>query len=195
MRLCSQLRETMQLISPCLVDAVDYVAEQAHRRVKRPSHCPQCKHHNTLRAIGFYNRSVTESRTGKIVAIKVRRFLCEHCHKTLSLLPSFAQPYRLICSISIERYFNGTTAGADTLQWNRLLRRYRRRFNAWISDLVLIVGQSIGLSDLDQFKEGSWNSLINAYGHLDQATRKLVRFFQITVFGRYRCHSPISPDG
>jgi len=185
----------MQMISPSLVDVVDYVADQAHRRVKRPSHCPQCKQDGTLRAIGFYSRSVTESRSGKIVAFKVRRFLCEHCHKTLSLLPSFAQPYRLICSVSIERYFNGTTAGIDTLQWHGLLRRYLRRFNSWISDLVLIVGESLGLSDSDQFKDGSWSSLIKAYGQLDRATRNLVSDFQITVFGRYRCHRPISPDG
>lgn len=185
----------MQMISPSLVDAVDYVAHQAHRRVKRPSECPQCKQHGTLRAIGFYSRSVTESRSGKIVAIKVRRFVCEHCHKTLSLLPSFAQPYRLICTTTIERYFNGTTAGSDTLQWHGLLRRYWRCFNAWIPDLVLAVGQSLGLSDSNLFKEGSWSSLIKAYGHLDQATRKLVSYFQVTVFGRYRCHRPISPDG
>lgn len=185
----------MQMISPSLVDAVDYVAAQAHRRVKRPPECPQCKQHGALRAIGFYSRSVTESRSGKIVAIKVRRFLCEHCHKTLSLLPSFAQPYRLICSITIERHFNGITAGSDTLQWHGLLRRYWRRFSAWVPDLVLTVGQSLGLLDSNLFKEGSWSSLIKAYGHLDQATRKLVSYFQVTAFGRYRCHRPIPPDG
>ena len=185
----------MQMISPSLVDAVDYVAHQAHRRVKRPSECPQCKQHGALRAIGFYSRSVTESRSGKIVVIKVRRFLCEHCRKTLSLLPSFAQPYRLICSVTIERYFSGTTAGSDTLKWHGLLRRYWRRFNAWIPDLISTVGQSFGLSASDRFKEGSWSSLIKAYGHLDRATRKLVSYFQVTVFGRYRCHHPIPPDG
>lgn len=184
----------MQLILSSKMDAKDYVAHQEHRRVKRPPECPHCRQQGALRAIGFYSRSVTESKLGRIVAIKVRRFLCEHCHKTLSLLPSFAQPYRLICSITIERHFNGTPT-FDTLQWHGLLRRYWRRFNTWIPDLVLTLGQSLGVKNPERFKESSWSSLMNAYGHLDQATQRLVSLFQVTVFGQYLCHRPAPPDG
>lgn len=183
------------MISPSLLDAEEYAADQAHRHVKRPSHCPQCGAHKTCRALGFYSRSVTARMSGKVICIKVRRFLCEHCHRTISILPSFAQPYRLICSFTIERFFNGAVSVRDTLQWRGLLRRYWRRFTAWVPDLVSIVGRSIGLSLRNSLSEGSWHAIVQAFGHLDQATRKLVRYFQVTLFGRYRCHRPVAPDG
>lgn len=185
----------MQVISPTLLDAEAYAAEQAHRKVKRPSECPRCNRQKTLRALGFYSRSVTTPLSGEIISIKVRRFLCEGCRRTISVLPSFAQPYRLICNLTIERFFNGGTAGRDTLRWHGLLRRYWRRFNAWVPDLVSTVGQVLGLSPSNHFGEGSWHAVVGAYGRLDQATRKLVKHFRVTLFGKYHCHSPVPPDG
>jgi len=185
----------MQMISPSPLDAEEYAAEQAHRHIRRPLNCPQCKESKTLRALGFYSRSVTSPGTGKVVTIKVRRFLCEHCHRTLSILPSFAQPYRLICSFTIERFFNAGTVGRDTLQWHGLLRRYWRRFNSWVPELVVIVGRAFGLSSPNHVGQGSWHGVCKAYGHFDQATRRLVKLYRVTLFGRYQCHSPVVPSG
>lgn len=183
------------MISPSLIDAEAYAAGQAHRQIRRPSQCPQCSRQKTLRALGFYSRNVTAPMSGRVVSIKVRRFLCECCRKTTSVLPSFAQPYRLVCSFTIERYFNGRMVGRDTLLWHGLLRRYRKRFNAWMPDLVVILGQVFGLSPPDHLVEGSWRAVVGAYGRLDQATRKLVKHFRVTLFGKYQCHSPVPPDG
>lgn len=185
----------MQMISPTLLDAEEYAAEQAHRHIKRPSQCPQCKEPRTLRALGFYSRSVTSPATGDVVTIKVRRFLCGHCRRSLSILPSFAQPYRLICSFTIERFFNKSSVGRDTLQWHGLLRRYWRRFNSWIPELVAIVGRAFGLPPPTHVDQSSWRAVFEAYGHLDQATRKLVKLYRVTLFGRYQCHSPVVPSG
>ena len=185
----------MQVILPTLQDAEEYALDQAHRHVRRPLHCPQCRGHKTFRVIGFYSRSVTARMTGTVICIKVRRFLCESCRRTTSVLPSFAQPYRLVCCFTVERYFNGVVEGRDTLKWRGLLQRYWTRFNAWIPDLVLIVGQALGLSPPNRSAGGSWGAVVGAYGHLDHATRTLVRLFRVTLFGRYQCHSPVSAIG
>jgi hypothetical protein len=144
-----------------------------------------------LWALGFYERSVTAEASGRLVTIKVRRFRCFQCRRTVSLLPSFAQPYRLVCSFTIERFFDGGASRVDTLRWRFLLRRYWRRFNGWLPDLVATIGRVLGLSPPWFAGKGSWRALIEAYGNLDRATRTLVRQFQVTAFGKYVCHSPI----
>ena len=57
----------------------------------RPDHCPQCEAHRPLRAHGFYMRTVVDIAFDG--AIRVRRYLCQCCRRTLSLLPGFALPY------------------------------------------------------------------------------------------------------
>ena len=42
-----------------------------------------------------------------LVLIAVRRFVCRHCPVTVSCLPQFAQPYRLVCNETIEAFFAG----------------------------------------------------------------------------------------
>jgi hypothetical protein len=44
---------------------------------------------------------------GLPVLIAVRRFVCRHSPVTVSCLPQFAQPYRLVCNETIEAFFAG----------------------------------------------------------------------------------------
>jgi transposase-like protein len=57
----------------------------------RPDHCPQCKAHHPLRAHGFYTRTLVDIAFDG--TIRVRRYLCCCCKRTVSLLPEFALPY------------------------------------------------------------------------------------------------------
>jgi len=57
----------------------------------RPDHCPQCEAHRPLRAHGFYTRSLVDIAFDG--TIRVRRYLCCCCRRTVSLLPEFALPY------------------------------------------------------------------------------------------------------
>jgi len=57
----------------------------------RPDRCPQCETHRPLRAHGFYNRTLVD--IGFDGAIRIRRYLCCCCKRTVSLLPEFALPY------------------------------------------------------------------------------------------------------
>lgn len=57
----------------------------------RPDHCPQCEAHRRLRAHGFYTRTLVDIAFDG--TIRVRRYLCCSCKRTVSLLPEFALPY------------------------------------------------------------------------------------------------------
>jgi hypothetical protein len=57
----------------------------------RPRHCPQCESKHPLTAHGFYTRTLTDTVFDG--TIRVRRYLCRCCQRTVSLLPEFALPY------------------------------------------------------------------------------------------------------
>jgi transposase-like protein len=57
----------------------------------RPDHCPQCETNHPLRAHGFYTRTLVDIAYDG--TIRVRRYFCRCCKRTVSLLPEFAMPY------------------------------------------------------------------------------------------------------
>jgi len=59
----------------------------------RPDNCPQCQAQRPLTAHGFYTRTLVEGAFNGW--IRVRRYLCRLCRRTVSLLPDFALPYLL----------------------------------------------------------------------------------------------------
>jgi hypothetical protein len=83
----------------------------------RPDHCPQCQAHCPLRAHGFYTRTLVDIAFDG--AIRVRRYLCCCCKRTISLLPEFALPYLrfgivVIALFLVARLLLGLTLKAAT---------------------------------------------------------------------------------
>ena len=78
----------------------------------RPDHCPQCEAKRPLTGHGFYRRTLVDATFDGV--IRVRRYLCRSCKRTVSLLPEFALPW-LRFSISVialflaARLLNGLT--------------------------------------------------------------------------------------
>jgi len=70
----------------------------------RPDHCPQCEADRPLTAHGFYTRALVDIAFDG--TIRVRRYLCQCCKRTISLLPEFALPY-LRFSIVVIALFLG----------------------------------------------------------------------------------------
>jgi len=68
----------------------------------RPDHCPQCEARRPLCAQGFYRRTLVEVNFDGF--LRVRRYLCRGCQRTVSLLPEFALPY-LRFSVSVMALF------------------------------------------------------------------------------------------
>lgn len=79
-----------------------YLEEISDPDCYRPDSCPQCQAKCPLIAYGFYSRTLVD--VGFDDWIRVRRYLCLLCRRTVSLLPEFALPY-LRCSVSIIGLF------------------------------------------------------------------------------------------
>lgn len=107
---------------------------------------------------------------------------------TVSCLPRFAQPYRVVSNATIEAFFEGRTARRDVLGWSELLERYRRVYQHWFGILRMECGALFGRSPPEEKPLVFWGRIMGACGGLAAATGKLVGQLRITLFGRYRCH-------
>lgn len=81
----------MQILHPFAGSIYQYTAEISDPDRYRPDHCPQCETQRPLIAHGFYCRTLVDTEFDGI--IRVRRYLCRGCQRTVSLLPEFALPY------------------------------------------------------------------------------------------------------
>ena len=83
----------MPILHPFTGSIQEYEEAIADPSRYRPDHCPQCQAAQGLTAHGFYRRSLVDA--GFDGWIRVRRYLCRCCKRTVSLLPQFALPYLL----------------------------------------------------------------------------------------------------
>lgn len=159
-----------------------------HKSIERPVACPNCGISRSLAALGYYTRHVTHHR--KIVAIVVRRFRCKNCGKTTSILPCFAQPYRLVANAAIEAFFFQPIIRPDD-PWSSLLKAYWIRFADWIPELSKALSTQLMRSPPPISSAPEWWDLLRTmFGCLEVMTRTVVSAFRITIFGRYQCHFP-----
>ena len=107
---------------------------------------------------------------------------------TVSCLPHFAQPYRVIANATIEAFFDGRTHQPDVQRWEQLLGSYRRTYHGWFRSLRRECGAWFGRAPPDEEPLSFWRRILGACGGLAAATGKLVSQVRVTLFGRYRCH-------
>jgi len=81
----------MQILHRFAGSIQQYAQELSDPGRYRPDHCPQCSAPCPLRGHGFYTRTVVDIAFNGMV--RVRRYLCRCCWRTVSLLPEFALPY------------------------------------------------------------------------------------------------------
>jgi hypothetical protein len=105
----------MQIVHPFAGSIQRYFDEIADPDRYRPDHCPQCEAKHPLTGHGFYRRTLVDVAFDGV--IRVRRYLCRCCKRTVSLLPEFVLPW-LRFSISVialflaARLLNGFTLAA-----------------------------------------------------------------------------------
>lgn len=92
----------MQILHPFTGPVQAYVQQVTDPDRHRPTHCPQCQAKHRLLAHGFYTRTLIDSAFDGV--IRVRRYLCQTCRRTISLLPEFALPY-LRSSVAVIALF------------------------------------------------------------------------------------------
>lgn len=105
----------MQILHPFTGSIQEYNEELSNPDAHRPGHCPQCQDKNPLTAHGFYTRTLIDTAFDGI--IRVRRYLCNACQRTVSLLPAFVLPYLrssliVIALFLVARLLRGQTIKA-----------------------------------------------------------------------------------
>ena len=122
----------MQQVVTVECDARQYQQSEGHLWVPLPEICPQCLE-GVLIKHGTYKRNVAGPERNEVIRIKVRRLLCLLCWLTTSLLPSFAQPYRLV---NTQRLEDHALEGEDPKEpWLGLLRIYLCKIQAFLPRL------------------------------------------------------------
>ena len=179
----------MQMLYPFGGSIQQYVerigsGEEANRW--RPASCPQCESKQSLVCHGFYKRTVADVDSDYM--IRVRRYLCSACHRTVSLLPEFALPYlrftiMVIGAFLKARLLLGQTlkAAAETAhqagmpyqrgqQWVRRFQRQAESVSAALAALVRpIVASDFVSKAIVMLEETGW---VEAHRFLFQQLRQ-----------------------
>lgn len=119
----------MQILHPFAGSIQDYEEELADPSRYRPDHCPQCQAAHELTAHGFYRRTLVDQTFDG--SIRVRRYLCSSCKRTVSLLPQFVLPYlrfgiTVIALFLIARLLRGQTLSAAAVAATQSQMPYQR---------------------------------------------------------------------
>lgn len=106
----------MQILHPFAGSVQQYNEQLSNPDAYRPGSCPQCQTRHPLTAHGFYTRTLIDTAFDGI--IRVRRYLCHACQRTVSLLPEFLLPYlrsslAVIALFLVARLLRGQTIEAS----------------------------------------------------------------------------------
>jgi transposase-like protein len=181
----------VQLIFQTEDTVEQYEKRQIHLCVAGPLHCPNCGRNRPLESLGYYRRYVTRQDYAT-PRIRVRRFKCSSCRRTVSLLPSFAQPYKLIANHTIEAFARGEKGRDDVRRWQDRLTCYWKKFSRWSPNLRTRLGATV-LPAGHTAPLAIWNTLLEWGGGLAALTARLTWESGITLFGEYKCHLPNPP--
>ena len=181
----------MQVIFAFHSGPEEYARDCAHRKVARPADCPICGKSGAMRGHGSYSRSVSGPGRIRSLLIKIRRFLCLACRRTTSMLPDFAQPYRLVATDTVDRYFSGTRDGVDVDVWLEHLARYQKRFDERLLETKSALAAAYDFGDLPLDATDLWLVVCRTFDGARSFTARFAGEVGMTVFGIYGCHRPV----
>jgi len=104
----------MQILHPFAGSVQQYNEQLSDPDAHRPSHCPQCQTKRPLSAHGFYTRTLVDTAFDGV--IRVRRYLCHACQRTVSLLPEFILPYLRSSLMVIALFLVARLLGGQTIE-------------------------------------------------------------------------------
>ena len=181
------LSQSVQIHVHSPTTAAEYSKNQGHLKSKPPERCLHCAH-PTLHRHGWYLRNVVE--LGRLYEIRVPRFLCPPCHRTISLLPSFAQPYRLLGTVMTEAFLTHRFDAPGTDSYRDLLLAYRRRWEQRAPVIETITGAFFApvVDESVTAAQRLLKSMLSQWGDLSAASVGLLEDFGEALLGRYRIH-------
>jgi hypothetical protein len=94
-------------------DVHTYLDQSAHLDFPRPAACLVCQVVGRMIGHGFYRRKALVA-AGQAYRVPIKRWICDACHHTVALLPSFLLPYRhyllaVIQAVVITRFEDSAT--------------------------------------------------------------------------------------
>jgi len=175
----------MQTIYPTTLTPLEYLEQGGAKQVQKPENCANCGGAHCLEALGYYWRYI--SHLLECLRIPVRRFLCLQCRVSISCLPDFAQPYRVVNTQTVQAGFNEGQGRAE-VHWGSLIAVYWKKFAAFLQELLGTVGNAFGPCPVRIGPEDFWRLILKQCSSLAAATGELVHRFRICLFDRYQCH-------
>jgi hypothetical protein len=104
----------MQILHPFVGSVQQYIEQLSDPDRYRPNACPQCRARHPLTAHGFYTRTLVDVAFDGL--LRVRRYLCQSCRRTVSLLPDFVLPYLRASIVVIALFLVARGLHQQTLQ-------------------------------------------------------------------------------
>jgi hypothetical protein len=97
----------------------NYIHLGKHPASPRPEGCTWCGEKNCLIGHGFYQRKAQDQQ--RVYVIRVKRWLCKICHRSLSVVPNFLFPLRHY----LVRVIQSVVAACfeNRLNWKRVVQR------------------------------------------------------------------------
>jgi hypothetical protein len=150
----------MQILHPFDGPIQRYAEEISDPNQYRPDHCPQCEAKHPLTGHGFYRRTLVDAAFDGV--IRVRRYLCGCCKRTVSLLPQFVLPWlrfsvSVIALFLVARLLHGLTlmAAARAAAQSRMpyqrgqfwVRRFQKQAPTLSLALAPLAAQPIATAD------------------------------------------------
>ena len=103
----------MQILHPFTGSIHAYADELSTPDRYRPDSCPPCHAPHALIGHGWYRRTIVDVEFDG--TIRVRRYLCRACTRTVSLLPAFALPYLRFSLAVLARFLTARLLERSTL--------------------------------------------------------------------------------
>ncbi len=101
-------------------DVQHYARQFAHLIIPRPRNCPLCTASDRLVGHGSYPRVAVDHH--EAIPIRVKRFLCAACRKTISVLPTFCLPWRHYQTATIQTVLD--LRFCTQASWSGIRRRF-----------------------------------------------------------------------
>src|SRR5438128_1293026 len=155
----------MQMLHPHSGSIQQYMEQLDDPGRDRPEHCPQCRIQEPMRAHGFYIRTIVDEAFDGV--IRVRRYLCQACRRTVSLLPEWALPYMrfsiavigrtLKARLMESRVWKAGESYQRAEQWVRRFEKQAEPLSAALTALAPVQNaSSFVLRAMDMLEKTGW---------------------------------------
>ena len=106
------------------------------------------------------------------------------------MLPDFAQPYRLVATDTVDKYFSDASDGAEVNVWLELLARYKKKLEERIPETRAALETVYDFGVLPLEATDLWLMACRNFDGARTFTARFAGEVGMTVFGIYGCHRP-----